>query len=256
MNAAQAAKSAVEDRQRELRQQRAERGEPAPTPRFFVPVGDKFMPKLDVDKLPQNADELESLVRNFIFGDRVPGPPSAGFAPPGSTPALSVEVPPAGSADGPSAAQAAPVQRQMAAQAPAPAQAPVQTQAAAAAAPVAPAAGAAAVALAQNATPAQNAASAPAAPVSAQNAAPAPAAPASAQLAAASGAEGGPYHLADAQHPVPAAPDGVDAAAATTGATPGTAGYGHGLRRTSTASTISDDEFHDAHEDLHPPPHP
>lgn len=50
MNAAQAAKSEVEDHQRALRAEREEKGEPAPQPRFFKPVGDKWFPKLDIDK--------------------------------------------------------------------------------------------------------------------------------------------------------------------------------------------------------------
>ncbi|BEJ17883.1 hypothetical protein CspHIS471_0701510 [Cutaneotrichosporon sp. HIS471] len=186
MIAAQTAKSAVEDRQRELRQRRAERGEPAPTPRFFVPVGDKFMPKLDVDKLPKNVDELEALVRNFIFGDRVPGPPPAGSAPPSSTPALSVEVLPVGPSSG-APTQAVPAQRQTAAQAPAPTQAAVPV--AAAAAPVAAGAGTTLAAGAAGAAPALS-------PESSND-----------------------------------------------------------LRRASVASTISDDEYHDAHEDFHPPEH-
>lgn len=48
--AAQAAKSEVEELQRELRSQRETKGEPAPESRFFKPVGDKWMPRLDVDK--------------------------------------------------------------------------------------------------------------------------------------------------------------------------------------------------------------
>jgi len=50
MNAAQAAKSAVEEHQRELRHKREASGEAAPESRFFKPVGEKWMPRLDVDK--------------------------------------------------------------------------------------------------------------------------------------------------------------------------------------------------------------
>jgi hypothetical protein len=50
MNAAQEAKSAVEDRQRKLRSEREVNGEAAPESRFFKPVGEKWMPRLDVDK--------------------------------------------------------------------------------------------------------------------------------------------------------------------------------------------------------------
>ncbi|KLT38849.1 hypothetical protein CC85DRAFT_289140 [Cutaneotrichosporon oleaginosum] len=232
MNAAQAAKSAVEDRQRELRQQRAERGEPAPTPRFFVPVGDKFMPKLDVDKLPKDVDELEAVVRNFIFGDRVPGPPPAGSAPPTSTPALSVEVPPVSSSTGSASAQAATPQTQRTTQTPASTEVPARTQAAVGPPGVA-AAGAAAggrgAAPVTNAAPSQTTTRPSAAPR--QNS----------------------VHMADEQHPVPAAPKGVDALAAVTNAHPGKDGQGEDPRRASIASTISDDEFHDAHEDFHPP---
>jgi hypothetical protein len=50
MNAAQAAKSAVEEHQRELRSKREATGEAAPESRFFKPVGEKWMPRMDVDK--------------------------------------------------------------------------------------------------------------------------------------------------------------------------------------------------------------
>lgn len=51
MHGATAAKSAVEDRQRELARRREFAGEPAHEQRFFKHVaGDKWMPKLDVDK--------------------------------------------------------------------------------------------------------------------------------------------------------------------------------------------------------------
>lgn len=50
MHGATAAKSAVEDRQRELAKQREAAGEVPPS-RFFKHVdGDRWMPKLDVDK--------------------------------------------------------------------------------------------------------------------------------------------------------------------------------------------------------------
>lgn len=50
MNAAQAAKTAVEERQRELRSKREANGEAAPESRFFKAVGEKWMPRMDVDK--------------------------------------------------------------------------------------------------------------------------------------------------------------------------------------------------------------
>ena len=51
MHGATAAKSAVEDRQRELARRRGSAGEKAPESRFFVQVeGDRWMPKLRVDK--------------------------------------------------------------------------------------------------------------------------------------------------------------------------------------------------------------
>jgi len=50
MHGATAAKSAVEDRQRELAKQREASGEVA-KPRFFKHVeGDRWMPQLDVDQ--------------------------------------------------------------------------------------------------------------------------------------------------------------------------------------------------------------
>lgn len=51
MHGATAAKSAVEDHQRELARQREASGAKAPESRFFMHVeGDKWMPKIDVDK--------------------------------------------------------------------------------------------------------------------------------------------------------------------------------------------------------------
>lgn len=81
-NAAQAAKSEVEDAQRQLRAEREAKGEPAPEPRFFKQVGDRWYPKLDIDHLPQDRQELEDVVRQFIFDGRVPGPSRAGAATP------------------------------------------------------------------------------------------------------------------------------------------------------------------------------
>jgi hypothetical protein len=50
MHGATAAKSAVEDRQRELARKREMSGESAPPSRFFVHVeGDRWMPKIGVD---------------------------------------------------------------------------------------------------------------------------------------------------------------------------------------------------------------
>lgn len=108
MNAAQAAKSEVEDAQRQLRADREAKGEPAPQPRFFTQVGDKWFPKMDIDNLPQNRDELETLVRQFIFDGRVPGPSTAGSATPQrGLPAPCIEAEPIGQAAG-SAAYPAP----------------------------------------------------------------------------------------------------------------------------------------------------
>lgn len=51
MHGATAAKTAVEDRQRELAKQREASGQKAPPSRFFQLVdGDKWMPKIGVDK--------------------------------------------------------------------------------------------------------------------------------------------------------------------------------------------------------------
>lgn len=101
MNAAQAAKSEVEDAQRQLRADREAKGEPAPQPRFFTQVGDKWYPKMDVDNLPQDRNELETLVRQFIFDGRVPGPSTAGSATPQrGLPAPCIEAEPVGQAAG------------------------------------------------------------------------------------------------------------------------------------------------------------
>ncbi|OWT39054.1 oxysterol-binding protein family [Cryptococcus neoformans] len=73
MHGATAAKSAVEDRQRELARRRESAGEPAHEQRFFKHVaGDKWMPKLDVDNLPKDRNEMEDVVRKWIFGDKNP----------------------------------------------------------------------------------------------------------------------------------------------------------------------------------------
>jgi hypothetical protein len=51
MHGATAAKTSVEDRQRELARQRESSGTKAPESRFFKPApGDRWMPKIDVDK--------------------------------------------------------------------------------------------------------------------------------------------------------------------------------------------------------------
>ncbi|WVQ81911.1 hypothetical protein IAT38_004038 [Cryptococcus sp. DSM 104549] len=73
MHAATAAKSAVEDHQRELVRKREAAGEAAPPSRFFKHVaGDKWMPSLDVDSLPKDPLEMETTVRKWIFGDKNP----------------------------------------------------------------------------------------------------------------------------------------------------------------------------------------
>lgn len=134
MNAAQAAKSEVEDAQRQLRADREAKGEPAPQPRFFKQVGDKWYPKLDVDNLPQDRGELETLVRQFIFDGRVPGPSTAGSATPQrGLPAPCIEAEPIG-APANSAAHPAPT-----AAAPPPAGAPAAVPAPGAGVPPAPA---------------------------------------------------------------------------------------------------------------------
>ncbi|WWC90766.1 uncharacterized protein L201_005703 [Kwoniella dendrophila CBS 6074] len=72
MHGATAAKTAVEDRQRELARNRESSGE-VPQSRFFKHVsGDRWMPKLDVDNLPKDRQEMEDKVRQWIFGDKSP----------------------------------------------------------------------------------------------------------------------------------------------------------------------------------------
>ncbi|TYJ51801.1 hypothetical protein B9479_007617 [Cryptococcus floricola] len=72
MYAATAAKSVVEDHQRDLARKREAAGEQVES-RFFKHVsGDKWMPKLDVDNLPKDRTEMESTVRKWIFGDKNP----------------------------------------------------------------------------------------------------------------------------------------------------------------------------------------
>ncbi|OCF37855.1 oxysterol-binding protein family [Kwoniella heveanensis BCC8398] len=73
MHGATAAKSAVEDHQRELVKKREAAGEGPPESRFFKHVaGDKWMPKLDVNNLPKDRQEMEDKVRQWIFGDKSP----------------------------------------------------------------------------------------------------------------------------------------------------------------------------------------
>nr|XP_019011409.1 oxysterol-binding protein family [Kwoniella pini CBS 10737]OCF50190.1 oxysterol-binding protein family [Kwoniella pini CBS 10737] len=72
MHGATAAKTTVEDRQRELAKKREASGE-VPDSRFFKHVsGDRWMPKLDVDNLPKDRQEMEDKVRQWIFGDKSP----------------------------------------------------------------------------------------------------------------------------------------------------------------------------------------
>ncbi|WOO81285.1 Oxysterol-bindingc [Vanrija pseudolonga] len=85
MTAAQEAKSEVEEHQRGLRQLREEAGEAAPPSRFFKPVGDKFMPKLDIDNLPKDVNALEDVIRKFIFPKKAPGPSTNGSGTPSSS---------------------------------------------------------------------------------------------------------------------------------------------------------------------------
>lgn len=210
MNAAQVAKSTVEDRQRTLRQLRADSGAPAPTSRFFVPVGEKWMPKLDVDKLPKNVDELESAVRNFIFGDKVPGPPPAGSEPSGSAPAMSIEVPPVGASSSGGAAASS-------AGAAAPVGAGVRTAAPAASAPGSGAG---------------------------------VAAPVAAGVGAGVAAGAGTAAIVGTGGPMPAAANtGVPMGAEVISGVPAGSQVSGDNRRTSVASSISDDEFHDAQEE-------
>ncbi|WVW85678.1 hypothetical protein I302_107716 [Kwoniella bestiolae CBS 10118] len=77
MHGATAAKTAVEDRQRELAKKREASGE-VPESRFFKHVsGDRWMPKLDVDNLPKDRQEMEDKVRQWIFGDKSPSQSTA-----------------------------------------------------------------------------------------------------------------------------------------------------------------------------------
>lgn len=94
MTAATNAKSEVEDAQRELARQREASGEPAPEARFFMPVGDKWMPKIDVDTLPTDPEEMADVVRKWIYGDKAPTPstpvtPASALAPAGQSPTAS-----------------------------------------------------------------------------------------------------------------------------------------------------------------------
>ncbi|ORX38558.1 hypothetical protein BD324DRAFT_577947 [Kockovaella imperatae] len=83
MHGATAAKTAVEDRQRELVRQREAKGESPPAPRFFKHVeGDKWMPSIGVDSLPKDPLEMESALRQWIFGDRSPSKDHASIATP------------------------------------------------------------------------------------------------------------------------------------------------------------------------------
>ncbi|WVN90231.1 uncharacterized protein L203_105467 [Cryptococcus depauperatus CBS 7841] len=73
MHAATAAKSTVEDHQRELAKKREASGEAAWDQRFFKQVpGDKWMPKLNIDSLPKDPEEMTVVVRKWIFGDKNP----------------------------------------------------------------------------------------------------------------------------------------------------------------------------------------
>lgn len=56
------AKSAIEDAQRQRSKEREEKGEPF-KPRFFVQVGEKFVPKLDA--LPSDLYRPEKAVKWF-----------------------------------------------------------------------------------------------------------------------------------------------------------------------------------------------
>ncbi|KAK1927070.1 hypothetical protein DB88DRAFT_476587 [Papiliotrema laurentii] len=77
MHGATAAKTAVEDRQRELVKQREATGSPPPPSRFFEHVeGDRWMPKIGVDSLPKDRDEMERRVSEWIFGDKSPTKPA------------------------------------------------------------------------------------------------------------------------------------------------------------------------------------
>ncbi|ORY35465.1 hypothetical protein BCR39DRAFT_509863 [Naematelia encephala] len=74
MHGATAAKSAVEDRQRELAKKREATGD-FPETRFFKHVaGDRWNAKLDIDSLPKDPLEMEDAVKKWIFGDNVPQP--------------------------------------------------------------------------------------------------------------------------------------------------------------------------------------
>ena len=97
MTAATTAKSEVEDAQRELAKQREASGEPAPEARFFMPVGDKWMPKIDVDTLPKDPEEMADVVRKWIYGDKAPTrstpvTPASALAPAAQGPAASTST--------------------------------------------------------------------------------------------------------------------------------------------------------------------
>ncbi|EIW67303.1 hypothetical protein TREMEDRAFT_40458 [Tremella mesenterica DSM 1558] len=105
MYGATAAKTAVEDKQRELAKKREVAGESLPPSRFFTHVeGDKWMPKIGVDTLPKDPIEMEEAVRKWIFGDHSPtlqGTPSRSpttSTRSGATQATPVPVPPVGPA--------------------------------------------------------------------------------------------------------------------------------------------------------------
>ncbi|WVR07464.1 hypothetical protein IAU60_004506 [Kwoniella sp. DSM 27419] len=73
MHGATAAKTAVEDHQRELVRKREAAGEGPPESKYFKHVsGDRWMPKIDVDNLPSDRQEMEDAVRKWIFGDKSP----------------------------------------------------------------------------------------------------------------------------------------------------------------------------------------
>lgn len=68
MDAATEAKAKVEDGQREMARRRESSGQ-THQQRFFQPVGDKWMPKLNLDQLSKDPAELLRAVKEFIFAD-------------------------------------------------------------------------------------------------------------------------------------------------------------------------------------------
>ncbi|GHJ83618.1 hypothetical protein NliqN6_0020 [Naganishia liquefaciens] len=86
MEAATAEKSKIEDVQREGVRKREASGERHRL-RFFEPVGDIYMPNIGVDQLASHKpDEMERLVKEWMFGTSPASPPTSAQPAAGSTP--------------------------------------------------------------------------------------------------------------------------------------------------------------------------